>query len=81
MESKPKKELLRFVKEDEKPRVDPTGKANGRGVYLCRDMDCFAKARKRKALERGLALQGWTEDEKETLKAEFERQLTMEVAE
>ena len=82
MESKPKKELLRFVNGDGKPVIDPTGKANGRGIYLCRDETCFEKARKRKAMERGLSIQGLTEEDKEKLKAEFEKQLTSrEVAE
>lgn len=55
MESRPKKELIRIVcsKEGELS-LDDTGKAAGRGVYLCRNSDCFAKARKRKAIQRSL---------------------------
>ena len=34
--------------------VDPTGKANGRGAYLCRNVLCLEKAQKTKALERSL---------------------------
>jgi hypothetical protein len=34
--------------------LDPTGKAAGRGAYLCRDTACLAKAVKEKRLERAL---------------------------
>ena len=55
MESKPKKELIRIVASDEDDvKIDETGKANGRGVYLCPNADCFEKAKKKKALGRGL---------------------------
>lgn len=54
MESKPKRELIRIVATDAGPRIDPTGKANGRGIYLCPDRECFLKARKKKAIGRGL---------------------------
>ena len=55
MVSKPKKELVRIVAaEGGGARIDPTGKANGRGVYLCPDPACFALAKKKKALTRGL---------------------------
>ena len=32
----------------------PTGRAPGRGAYLCRDRDCLAKAIKEKRLDRAL---------------------------
>lgn len=52
---KPKKELLRVIRTPENEVVlDLTGKKNGRGAYLCRDMQCFLKARKTKVLERSL---------------------------
>lgn len=55
MESKPKKELVRIVSNGEGGlMLDPTGKANGRGVYLCPNMECIAKAKKKKAIGRGL---------------------------
>ena len=51
----PKKELLRVIRTPEEEVVlDSTGKQNGRGAYLCRSTDCFAKARKSKGLERSL---------------------------
>lgn len=31
---------------------DPTGKAAGRGAYLCEDAECVAKAAKNRGLER-----------------------------
>jgi predicted RNA-binding protein YlxR (DUF448 family) len=34
--------------------VDATGKANGRGAYLCRDDECWALAQRRGAVERAL---------------------------
>ena len=34
--------------------LDTTGKAAGRGVYLCANVACLAKARKAKRLERSL---------------------------
>ena len=63
MVSKPKRELIRIVAAPEGGLlVDATGKANGRGVYLCPDKNCFALARKRKAITRGLEINA-TEEE------------------
>ncbi|MBR0596761.1 RNase P modulator RnpM [Sinanaerobacter chloroacetimidivorans] len=56
MESKPKRELIRIVATEDGPKVDLTGKANGRGVYLCPDTECFIKARKKKAISRNLEI-------------------------
>jgi predicted RNA-binding protein YlxR (DUF448 family) len=68
MESKPKQELTRIVAVDGMPAVDPSGKMNGRGVYLCKSVDCFEKARKRKAIARGLSVEAMTQEAYETLK-------------
>jgi len=57
MESKQKRELIRIVASEAGPRIDSTGKANGRGVYLCPNPDCFTKARKKKAIGRGLKIE------------------------
>lgn len=55
MESKPKKELVRIVAStDGELRLDPSGKANGRGAYLCLNTDCIAKAKKKNAFARNL---------------------------
>lgn len=52
-EAKPKKELIRIVKQsDGNIMVDFTGKANGRGAYLCPNADCLAQAIKAKRLSR-----------------------------
>ena len=46
-ESFPKKELIRMVRTpDGAVRMDFTGKLSGRGVYVCRSLICFKKARK-----------------------------------
>jgi len=34
--------------------IDETGKANGRGAYVCKNTDCLGKAHKSKGLERSL---------------------------
>lgn len=48
-----KRELVRIVRTPEgEVIVDPTGKRNGRGAYLCRAWDCYRAALKRKGLER-----------------------------
>ena len=50
---KDKRELLRIVKNsDGDIFVDPTGKKNGRGAYICRNMDCFNQARRARSLNR-----------------------------
>ena len=56
-ESKPKKELIRVVKNKENQiNVDLTGKANGRGAYICNDPECFKKVKKNKRLSRALEI-------------------------
>ena len=53
MTSKEKKELVRIAGFEGQLSVDLTGRAKGRGAYLCKDNpDCWEKAYKRKALER-----------------------------
>ena len=52
-EMKPKKELLRIVKNAEGSIfIDDTFKANGRGAYLCKCKVCIEKCIKQKALNR-----------------------------
>ncbi len=54
---KPKKELIRVVKNKENEIfLDKTGKKPGRGVYICPDIDCFIKARKSRRLEKSLGV-------------------------
>lgn len=52
MESKPKNELIRITCYQGQISFDPTGKAKGRGVYLCPSQECLAKAKKKRALQR-----------------------------
>ncbi|MBO5343459.1 MAG: YlxR family protein [Ruminococcus sp.] len=55
-EMKPKKELMRVVKSPEgEISLDFTGKKNGRGAYLCKDVQCFEKARKTRRFEKSLS--------------------------
>lgn len=56
MESKPKKELIRIAGYEGAVTLDPTGKAKGRGVYLCPSSECLEKAKKKKALARSLGI-------------------------
>ena len=54
-ESKPKKELVRVLKTAEDGIIiDLTGRKNGRGAYLCHNIECLKKAMKTKAIERSL---------------------------
>ena len=40
-----KKELMRIVKNKEgEIFLDPSGRANGRGAYICKDSECLKKA-------------------------------------
>lgn len=53
-----KKDLLRIVRTPEGVViVDPTGKENGRGAYLKKDIDVIKKAEKSKILERVLEVE------------------------
>ena len=54
-EKKDKKELIRVVKDNENNiSIDKTGKANGRGAYICDNIECLEKAFKAKRLSRNL---------------------------
>lgn len=54
-EKKSKKELIRIVKnKDEEIFVDRTGKAEGRGAYICDSVECLEKVVKSKRLEKVL---------------------------
>ena len=57
-ESKEKKILIRIVKEkDQTISIDRTGKKNGRGAYLCDDLECLIKARKNRGLNRAFRME------------------------
>ena len=67
-----KRELVRIVRSaDGDTRVDSTGKASGRGAYVCADGSCFETAVRRKRLAPALrATLG--EEDVERLRNEFE---------
>lgn len=49
----PKKELIRVVRNKEGDIfIDLKGKANGRGAYICKKIDCYEKAFKTKRLNK-----------------------------
>ena len=56
-ECKPKKELIRIVKNGEQIKLDRTGKLNGRGAYICDNIECAKKLNKGKLLNRAFACQ------------------------
>ena len=50
-----KRDLIRVVRDkDGQVTIDVTGKANGRGAYLKRDIDVINHAKKNKILDRRL---------------------------
>jgi|UPI000484E988 predicted RNA-binding protein YlxR (DUF448 family) len=52
-----KKELIRIVRTPEgEIKLDPTGRANGRGAYICRQEKCLKAAIDRKGLERSFKI-------------------------
>ncbi len=52
-EKLPKKELIRIVKDNKNNIfIDLTGKSNGRGAYLKRDIEVIEKAQKTKVLDK-----------------------------
>ena len=55
-EMKPKKELIRVVRDPEgNIALDRVGKMAGRGAYVCPSADCLRAARKAKRIERAFA--------------------------
>lgn len=50
---KDKKQLIRIVKNSNNELfIDITGKQNGRGAYICNDINCLEKLIKSKRLEK-----------------------------
>ncbi len=47
-----KSELLRFVKASDTISIDVTGKAPGRGAYVCKSSECAELIKKRRNLDR-----------------------------
>ena len=56
-EMKSKREMIRVIKTPENEVVlDSTGKKNGRGAYVCPNLECLKKARKSKGIERAFKM-------------------------
>lgn len=52
-----KKEMIRVLKTTEGDiTIDATGRKNGRGAYMCKSEECYAKAVKNKGIERSLKM-------------------------
>ena len=70
-EMKSKKEMIRVVRTEEGEfLLDATGKKNGRGAYICPDVECLKRAIKSKGLERSFK-QSIPKDVYETLEKEM----------
>ena len=55
-EMKPKAEMTRVVKTaDDEIYLDPTGKAAGRGAYVCNNADCLKKLNNKKLLHKAFS--------------------------
>lgn len=75
-EMKDKRELVRIVKTPEDAiLLDVTGRANGRGAYLCRSMECLRLALRNKGIERSLKCQ-LTDEIKHELEQEMGKSVT-----
>jgi hypothetical protein len=70
----PKAELLRVVRSRDGVRVDPLGRAPGRGAYVHRDQGCVDVAVRRGALARALRV-GLAKEELARLRGDIEEAL------
>lgn len=56
-EKKDKKELIRIIASKENEiKVDKTGKQDGRGTYICNNINCLENAIKTKKMQRALRI-------------------------
>ena len=54
---KDKKDFIRIVKDNQNNiSIDRTGKANGRGAYICDNIECLEKAIKNKRIEKSFQM-------------------------
>ena len=54
-EMRSKRDMIRVIKTAENELcIDATGRKNGRGAYICPNMDCLKQAMKNRGLERSL---------------------------
>ena len=75
MTSFPKKDVLRFVSSDDRLTLDTSGRQNGRGAYLCRSVDCFDAAMKKRRLTYALGVT-LTQEECAELREEFAKEIS-----
>ena len=59
--------------------VDPTGKANGRGAYLCAKPECFDMARQRRRLDTALRV-NLRDDDYDRLRRDFDELLSTDTS-
>ena len=70
-EVKPKKELVRVVKDpDGNVSLDLTGKKAGRGAYVCKNPKCLALARKERSFSMKIPDEVYESMEKELVEGE-----------
>ena len=71
-----KRWFVRIVRTpDGHVEVDPTGKANGRGAYLCAKPECFDVARQRRRLDTALKV-NLRDDDYDRLRRDFDELLS-----
>lgn len=64
--------MVRIVRNtDGIVELDPTGKKNGRGAYICGKLEGLERAKKSKAFERALKV-ALTQEDYERLQSEFQ---------
>lgn len=64
-----KRALIRVVKSGDGVVIDPGGKMNGRGAYLCENRSCWERAMSGDVLSKALRTQISAEDRKRLLQA------------
>ncbi len=80
-ETNEKRSVVRFVRTvDGHVELDSTGKAKGRGAYMCEQLDCFELAYKRRRLASALRV-ALSEDDYDRLRRDFVALLTARDAE
>ena len=72
----PKNEIVRIAIRDGKPAIDEDGKLGGRGAYLCRSLECFDMAMKKKRLMYAIGAQPLTAEEAGALREEYSRKIS-----
>ena len=58
-----KRRLTRLIRTPDGLQIDPSGKASGRGAYLCENPECWKRAAKTDVLARALRMT-FTDDDR-----------------